>query len=160
MDIFEATTNDNLALIKKALKKESDINTIETEEGEPYLLFAIGERVDLDTIKYLVEYGFDTAITTMEGMGFLDYMVSFGGIEHLRYAVEELGFDVNETQRRSGFLPIMQAACYGQREMVIYLCEHGADLGRRDASDMNVIDYAKKTGQKKMAELLETLQPK
>jgi ankyrin repeat protein len=44
----------------------------------------------------------------------------------MRYIVEELGFDVNARDDQ-GFTPLHFAAARGDREMILYLVEKGAD---------------------------------
>ena len=158
MDIFEIVAQKNLVLIKQALKNIEDIDALEEEEsGEPLLLYAIAKRIDLEELRFFVDYGFDLSVTTMHGMGFFDYIVSYGSLDMVKYAVEELSCDVNKTKRRSGFTPLMQVACYGLKDTVRYLVEKGADKDACDGSGMSVSDYARRTGHKKVVELLSSL---
>jgi ankyrin repeat protein len=64
--------------------------------------------------------------------------------------------DVNSTQRKSGMLPILLASCFNDIEIIELLLENGADINATDASGVSAKDYAKKLGQKRVVEFLDT----
>ena len=159
IDITEAIINDDYLAIKQAIKKGLDLEQIienELNENEESLLFfALHHKCSFDTIKLLVESGIDIEKTDSQGVSFLDEAIVTGSLELVRYLVEEKEMDVNQTERKSGFTPLMQAACYGYTDIVDFLLEKGADIHARDASNLNVIEYTKKLQRKNMQKHLE-----
>ncbi len=160
IDITEAIIHDDYLAIKQAIKKGLDLEQMienELNENEESLLFfALHHKCSFDTIKLLVESGIDIEKTDAQGVSFLDEAIVTGSLELVRYLVDEKGMDVNRTQRKSGFTPLMQAACYGYTQIVDFLLERGADIDARDSSGLNVVEYTKKLQRKKMQKHLES----
>jgi ankyrin repeat protein len=159
IDITEALRNDDYLRIKQAIKNGVDLEQIvenERNENEESLIFyALHHRCSFDTIKLLIESGVDIFKCDEQGVSLLDEAIVTGDLELVRYLVDEKGMDVNKTQRKSGFTPLMQAASYGYTDIVRYLLEKGADIDARDSSNLNVIDYTKKLQRKNMQKFLE-----
>ncbi len=158
-DIVKAIENDDYLGVKQAIKKGADLEQIvenELNENEESLLFyALHRKCSLDTIKLLMESGIDIYKCDAEGVSFLDEAIVTGNLELVRILVEEKGMDVNKTARKSGFTPLMQAACYNYTEIVQFLLDKGADIEARDNADLDVIAYTKKLQRKKMQKFLE-----
>jgi ankyrin repeat protein len=159
IDITEAIINDDYLAIKQAIKKGLDLEQMienELNENEESLLFfALHHKCSFDTIKLLVESGIDIEKTDSQGVSFLDEAIVTGDLELVRYLVDEKGMDVNQTKRKSGFTPLMQAASYGYTDIVDFLLEKGADIHARDSSNLNVIEYTKKLQRRNMQKHLE-----
>jgi ankyrin repeat protein len=159
IDITEALRNDDYLRIKQAIKNGVDLEQIvenERNENEESLIFyALHHRCSFDTVKLLIESGVDIFKCDEQGVSLLDEAIVTGDLELVRYLVDEKGMDVNKTQRKSGFTPLMQAASYGYTDIVRYLLEKGADIDARDSSNLNVIDYTKKLQRKNMQKFLE-----
>jgi len=157
--IVRAVEHDDYVGIKQAIKKGADLEQIvenELNENEESLLFyALHCKCSFDTVKLLIESGVDIERYDDQGVSFLDEAIVTGDLELVRYLVEEKGMDVNATQRRSGFTPLMQAASYGYTDIVAFLLEKGADIEARDSSGLNVLEYTKKLQRKKMQQYLE-----
>ncbi len=160
IDILEALRNDDYMRIKQALKKGVDLEQIVenelNENEEPLLFYALHHKCSFETIKLLVESGADARLCDDQGVSLLDEAIVSGDLELVRYLVEEKGLDVNETRRKSGFTPLMQAASYGYTDIVRYLLEKGADIHARDSSNLTVLEYTKKLQRKNMQKFLET----
>jgi ankyrin repeat protein len=159
IDITEAIINDDYLAIKQAIKKGLDLEQIIenelTENEESLLFFALHHKCSFDTIKLLIESGIDIEKTDTQGVSLLDEAIVTGDLELVRYLVDEKGMDVNQTKRKSGFTPLMQAASYGYTDIVDFLLEKGADIHARDSSNLNVIEYTKKLQRKNMQKHLE-----
>ncbi len=160
IDIIQAIINDDYLAIKKAIKQGVDLNQIvenELNENEESLLyFALHHKCSFETIKLMIENGADIAQVDAQGVSLLDEAIVSGSLELVRYLVEEKGMDVNRTERKSGFTPLMQAAAYGYTDIVDFLLEKGADIHARDSSNLNVIEYTKKLQRKNMQKHLES----
>ena len=63
--------------------------------------------------------------------------------------------DANQTKRKSGLTPVIQAACYGNIDLIKLLVSHGADVNIKDAFNLSAADYARKLQRKKMQKFLE-----
>jgi len=159
IDITEAIIKDDYLAIKQAIKKGLDLEQIvenELNENEESLLFfALHHKCSFDTIKFLIDSGADIHKCDPEGVSLLDEAIVSGSLELVKYLVEEKQMDVNQTKRKSGFTPLMQAACYGYTDIVDFLLGKGADVHARDNCDMNVIEYTKKLQKKNMQKHLE-----
>ena len=159
IDITQAIINDDYLAIKKAIKQGVDLNQIVenelNENDESLLFFALHHKCSFDTIKLMIESGADIEQVDPQGVSLLDEAIVSGSLELVRYLVEEKGMDVNRTQRKSGFTPLMQAAAYGYTDIVDFLLEKGADIHARDSSNLNVIEYTKKLQRKNMQKHLE-----
>ena len=159
IDIVKAIENDDYLGVKQAIKKGADLEQIvenELNENEESLLFyALHRKCSLDIILLLMESGADIYKCDCEGVSFLDEAIVTGNLELVRMLIEEKGMDVNKTVRKSGFTPLMQAACYGYTDIVQFLLDKGADIEARDNADLDVIDYAKKLQRKRMQKFLE-----
>jgi ankyrin repeat protein len=103
----------------------------------------------------MVESGVDINYTDREGVGLLDEAIINGNIEFIEYLLDYKDIDPNITKRKSGMTPLIQAACYGNIELVKILISHGADLNIKDKMNLSAIDYARKLQQKKMQQFLE-----
>ena len=75
-------------------------------------------------------------------------------IEMVEYIIEK-AIDVNKTNRRSRFTPLMAAASYGRAEIAKLLLEHGADKNIVEEKGFNATDFARKMNKKSVLELLE-----
>ena len=158
-NITEAIINDDYLTIKQAIKKGLDLEQIvenELNENEESLLFfALHHKCSFDTIKLLIDSGADIRRCDEQGVSLLDEAIVTGSLELVKYLVEEKQMDVNQTKRKSGFTPLMQAASYGYTDIVDFLLEKGADIHARDNSGLNVLEYTKKLQRKNMQKHLE-----
>ncbi len=150
---LELFKNDDYLGIKKYLKSGGDI--AETNEaGEGVLACALRARCDMDTLMLLVQNGADIFDFDDEGVSVFDIAITYDNLEMVRYIIEK-GRDVNETTRRSGFTPLMAAACYGRVEIAKYLLEQGASQDAKDSKGFTAIDFARKMNKKSILELLD-----
>lgn len=69
-DIFEASKNGNLALVKTLISKDININAFD-ENGSTALQLASGNG-HLDIVKYLVENGVDVKVKDNQGKTAID----------------------------------------------------------------------------------------
>jgi len=158
-NIVQAIEHDDYLGVKQAIKKGVDLEQIvenELNENEESLLFyALHRKCSYDTIMLLIESGIDILRVDDDGVSFLDEAISSGNVDLVRYLVETKGMNVNETKRKSGFTPLMQAACYGYTEIVELLLSHGADIHAKDSSNLDVVGYTRKLQRKTMQKFLE-----
>jgi len=150
---LELFKNDDYIGIKKYIKDGGDI-TETNEIGEGVLACALRARCDMDTLMLLIESGADIFDFDDEGVSVLDIAITYDNLEMVRYIVEN-GRDVNQTTRRSGFTPLMAAACYGRVEILQYLLQQGASQTARDAKGFTAIDFARKMNKKSILALLD-----
>jgi len=164
-ELLEAIKHDSLVKMKKLLTRgdidlsEDVIIGQEYELDEPdetnILFWAIREGASLDAIKLLVEYGVDIAQTDRDGVCALDMAIKFKREDIVEFCIQS-GIDPNSTKRKSGMLPILLASCFRDPSMVDILLQNGVDINATDGRGMSAMDYAKKLGQKKMLEYLES----
>lgn len=150
---IELLKNNDLIGVKKYIKEGADVNE-STETGESVLASALRHGCDFDLVMFLVDNGADIYDFDEEGVGIFDMAVTYNSIDMVKYMISK-GFDVNRTNRKSRFTPLMAAACYGRTEIAKLLIEHGADKNAVDIKGISVIDFARKTNRKSILLLLD-----
>jgi len=162
-ELLLALENDSLVKMRALLEKGVDLEQSiiigeEYELDEPdeigLLFYAIRTHASLDAIKLLLEYGVDLHALDADKLSAIDTAIKFKRKEIVQLCIDNK-MDLNTTQRKSGMLPLLLSACFGDIEMVTLLLENGANLDVSDRSGMSAKDYAKKLGQKKMVEFLD-----
>lgn len=150
---IELLKNNSIINIKKYLKDGADINEA-NESGESVLAMSFRYGCDIDLIMFLIENQADIYDFDNDGVTIFDTAISYNYIEIVKYFIIN-GIDVNETKRRSGFTPLMAAACYGRVEIAQILIENGADKKAIDSKGISVMDFARKMNKKSILSLLE-----
>lgn len=121
---------------------------------------------DVDAMRLLVAHGADPSLKTTEGISALMVLagaghqgddattVPAGRMPALRYLVEELGVNVNETDEIAGsnkkldhastrgYTPIHNAAARGDNEMILYLVSKGARVDLVGKNGVTTVDMA------------------
>ena len=163
--LLEALKHDNLVALKKRLESgEVDLTQeviigaeyeLDEPDEVPLLSFAISSGASLEAIEMLVDAGVDITEVNREGVGALDI-----AIKHKRMDIvalcERHGVDLCTSRRKSGVTPLILAASFNDMEMVTYLLSKGASVEETDNYGMTAAAYAKRLGQKKMLEFLES----
>ena len=127
---LELLERDDYIGIKKYIKDGANIE--ETNDvGESVLACAIRAKCDIDTLMLLIENGSDIFDFDDEGVSIFDMAITYNNIEMFRYLLEK-GVDINITNRRSGFTPLMAAVCYGRNDIIKILIEQGVEQKRVD----------------------------
>ena len=162
-ELLLAIENDSLVRMRVLLEKGVNLNQSiiigeEYELDEPdeigLLFYAIRTHASLDAIKLLLEYGVDLHALDADKLSALDTAIKFKRRDIVQLCIDK-GMDINITQRRSGMLPLLLAACFGDIEIVELLLSHGANIMAQDKSGISAKDYAKKLGQTKMVDFLD-----
>lgn len=150
----EAIEKDSLITIKKMLEEGVNPN-LEIDE-KPLLVFAINQKASMEIIELLIEYGADINYIDEEGVGILDEAISNRNLELVKLLASK-EVDLNETKRNSGFTPLMSASCLGFIDIVKFLLQSGVDISKKDRNNLNALEYAIKTDNKRVVELLKTV---
>ena len=162
--VTEAIENDSIATLKSLVKEGVDLNKPiligEEYELEEYdeispLFYAIRKYASLELIEFLLENGVDLFTPDSDGITALDMAIKFKRKDIIKFCIDK-GFDLNTTTRKSGITPVMLAACFSDTEMMDMLLEGGGEINAADHAGMSPLDYARKLGQKKMQEHLES----
>jgi len=163
--LLEALERDNLVALRKILAGGDVDLSGEVVIGEEYdldepdeiplLFYVIQSGVSLEALELLVEAGMDIHFVNREGLGALDIAIKYRRPDIVRFC-KERGISLSTSRRKSGMTPLMLAAAFNDTEMVEYLLSEGAELNGVDAHGMTALDYARKMGQTKVRELLET----
>ncbi|DAB27385.1 MAG: hypothetical protein A2513_04630 [Sulfurimonas sp. RIFOXYD12_FULL_33_39] len=150
---IELLKNNDFLGVKKYIKDGANLNDA-SENGESVLAFSLRQRCDFDLVMLLIDSGADIYDFDEEGVSIFDMAITYDNIEMVKYLISK-GIDVNFTQRRSKFTPLMAAACYGRVEIAKLLIEHGANKNAVDSKGISVIDFARKTNKKSILTLLD-----
>ncbi|WP_415395775.1 ankyrin repeat domain-containing protein [Sulfurimonas sp. CS5] len=150
---LEFLKNNDFVSVKKYIKDGADVNEA-NESGESVLAFALRSRCDMDLLMLLLENGADIYDFDNEGVSIFDMSITYNNFEMVEYIIEQ-GIDVNFTQRRSRFTPLMAAASYGRIEIAKLLIKHGADQNAVDAKGFSAVDFARKMNKKSVLEVFE-----
>jgi ankyrin repeat protein len=149
---IEALKNNDIEKINILICKGENIND-ENESGESVLAYAIRSHCDFELLMLLIQSGADIYDTDHEGVSIFDMAITYNNIQMTLYFLEK-GIDVNKTHRRSGFTPLMCAACYGRTEIAKILLENGADKEAVDLKGLSATDFARKMNKKSVLTLL------
>jgi ankyrin repeat protein len=164
--LLEAIERDNLVEIRKLLESdEIDMNSevtvgeeydLEEPDEVPLLFYVIMHGISSEAMDLLIAAGLDLSYTNREGLGAIDIAIKYRRPDVVRRC-KEAGISLNESRRKSGMTPLMLAAAFNDVEMVRYLMEEGADVNTVDKYGMTALDYARKMGQGKVKEFLESV---
>ncbi|MCF6339194.1 MAG: ankyrin repeat domain-containing protein [Sulfurimonas sp.] len=151
---IELLKNNNFIGVKKYIKDGADINDASSENEESVLAFALRSMCDDDLIMLLVQNGADIYDFDEEGVSIFEMAITYDNIRIVKHLIDN-GKDVNQTNRRSRFTPLMAAACYGRVEIAKLLIKSGADKEAVDTKGISVTDFARKMNKKSILKLLE-----
>ncbi|MFA6191966.1 MAG: ankyrin repeat domain-containing protein [Sulfurimonas sp.] len=149
---LEILKNSDYLNVKKYIKEGADLNEA-NEAGESVLAFAIRSKCEMDLLMLLIDNGADIFDFDNEGVSIFDMAITYDNIELVKYLIKH-GADVNKTNRRSRFTPLMAASCYGRVEIVKILLEEGANKDAVDIKGFSATDFARKMNKKSILEQL------
>ncbi len=162
--LSETIENDSIAKIKSLIKDGIDLNT-PILIGEEYdlddydeispLFYAIRKYASLEMIEIFLANGIDLYQVDSDGVSAIDMAIKFKRLDIIKFCIDK-GFSLNSTKRKSGITPVMLASCFSNTEMMQILIDGGGDIDSADKYGMSPKDYAKKLGQKKMIEFLDS----
>lgn len=150
---IELLKKNDLVGIKKYIEDGADVNEA-NESGESVLASSLRYRCNFDLVMLLIDSGADILDFDEEGVTIFDMAVTYDNVDVVKFLISK-GMDVNTTQRRSRFTPLMAAVCYGRVEMVEFLIEQGANIEAVDAKGISVTDFARKMNKKTILKLLD-----
>ncbi len=150
---LEYFRNNDYISVKKYIRDGGDMDDT-NDVGESILACAIRARCDFDLLMLLVENGADAFDFDEEGVSIFDIAITYDNIEMVEYLVEQ-GIEVNKTNRRSGFTPLMAAACYGRIEIAKILINCDADQTASDSKGFTAADFARKMNKKSILKILD-----
>lgn len=150
LELFK--TDDYLG-VKKYIKDGADLQEV-NEAGESVLACALRAHCDIELLMLLIDSGADKFDFDDEGVSIFDMAITYNNIEMVNYLIKE-GIDVNQTNRRSGFTPLMAATCYGRNEIIKILIANGVDQSASDAKGFRAVDFARKMNKKSILEILD-----
>jgi len=149
---LEYLKNNDYMSVKKYIRDGADLNDV-NESGESVLACALRAQCDMDLLMLLTDSGADIFEFDDEGVSIFDMAITYGNVEMVKYIIDK-GIDVNKTQRRSRFTPLMCAASYGRTDIVKLLLEHGADKDRVEDKGFSATDFARKMNKISVLEVL------
>jgi len=164
-ELIQALDNDSLIKIKSILDNGIDLSKPviigeEYELDEPdeihIFFYAIRKHCSIEAIELLLEYGIDIFMLDENGISTLDTAIKFKREDIIKLCIKK-GFDLNQSQRKSGIKPLMLTSCFGDIKTAKLLIDNGAEINAKDKSGMSSLDYAKKLGQKKMEKFLKEM---
>ena len=163
--LLEALKHDNLIALKKRLaSKEVDLTQevlmgaeyeLDEPDEVPLLFFAVSSGASREAIEMLIDAGLDITEVNREGVGILDIAIKYKRMDIIELC-EAHGISLCKSRRKSGITPLILAASFNDMEIVTYLLSKGASVKDTDKYGMTAAAYAKRMGQKKMSEFLES----
>ena len=150
---IELLKNNDFLGVKKYIKEGADVNDA-NENGESVLAYAIRQGCDVELLMLLIDNGADVFDFDEEGVSIFDMAITYNNIEMVNYLIEK-GINVNSTNRKSGFTPLMAAVSYGRGKIVKILLDNGANKEASDSKGFKAVDFARKMNKKSILELLE-----
>jgi len=164
--VLQAIENDSIFLLESILKDGYDIKKpivigeeydLEEHDEVSLLSFAIRQYASRELIEMLLSYGVDIYEVNSDGVSSIDVAIKYKRVEIIELCIEK-GIDLNSTKRKSGITPLMLASCFNDIEIAKILIDNGAILDSKDNSGLSAKGYAKRLGQKKMLEFLESIE--
>lgn len=162
--LAKAIEQDSLIQVKQIIDNGVDLSQplvlgseydLDSPDEVGVLFFAIRKHASIELIKLLLEHNVDLLEVDKEGVSSLDVAIKFKRYDVVQLCIDS-GFDLNTTKRKSGITPLMLASCFNDIDMLKLLLENGAKIDNKDKFGMNAIEYARKLGQTKTAEFLES----
>jgi ankyrin repeat protein len=150
---LELFKNSNYIGIKQHIKSGADLSDV-NDFGESVLACAIRSKCDFDLLMLLVDNGADIFDFNDEGVSIFDMAITYNNVEMVRYLIEH-NINVNQTNRRSGFTPLMAAACYGRVEITKILLHNNVNQNAVDSKGFCAADFARKMNKKSVLALLD-----
>jgi ankyrin repeat protein len=150
---LELLKNNDYLNVKKYIKSGASLDET-NDAGESVLACALRAKCDMDLLMLLIESGADIFDFDNEGVSIFDMAITYDTIEIVNYLILN-NININKTTRKSGFTPLMAAACYGRVEIFKILIEQGADQYATDSKGFNTIDFARKMNKKSILEILD-----
>jgi len=145
--------NNDFIAVKRYIKDGANLEET-NESGESILAMSLRYKCDIDLVMLLIENGADIHDFDEEGVSIFEMAITYDNLKIVKYMIEH-GIDVNKTQRRSRFTPLMAATCYGRVEVAKILIENGANKKATDSKGISVIDFARKMNKKSILKLLD-----
>lgn len=149
---IEHLKNNDYLKVQELVQKGEDVNAT-NESGETVLMYAMRSHCDFKILTLLMESGADIYALDNEGVSVFDTAITYNNIAMVNYFLEK-GVDVNKTERKSGFTPLMCASAYGRKDIVKILLDKGADKNASDRQGFSATDFARKMNKKSILELL------
>jgi ankyrin repeat protein len=150
---IDALKRDSLQDIKTLISENEDVNDT-NESGESVLAYALRSHCDFSIIELLIEAGADIYHADDEGVSVFEMAITYNNHKMIELYMKN-GIDVNSTKRKSGFTPLMCAACYGRYDVAKILLENGADKDVTDTRGLSAVDFARKTNKKSILKLFD-----
>lgn len=144
--------NDYLG-VKQYIRSGANIRAA-NESGESVIACALRYGCDFDLLVLLIESGADIFDFDDEGVSIFDMAITYNNIEMVNYLIDKK-INVNKTDRRSGFTPLMAAACYGRVEITKILIKNNVDQNAVDFKGFRAADFARKMNKKSVLALLD-----
>ena len=150
---IEALKKNSLKDVERIIESGEDVNDA-NESGESVLAYALRSHCDFSLLMLLVESGADIYDFDDEGVSIFDMAITYNNVKMVEFFLDK-GIDVNETKRRSGFTPLMCAACYGRNKIVEMLLENEVNKDALDSKGLSATDFARKMNKKSILLLLD-----
>ncbi len=150
---IEHLKNNDLNKVQSLIQDGENVND-SNESGETVLMYATRSHCDSTLLELLLKSGADISAIDHEGVSVFDMAITYNNIAMVNYILDK-GIDVNQTQRKSNFTPLMCASCYGRYEIVELLLKNGADKEATDTKGLTAIDFSRKMNKKSILKLLD-----
>jgi ankyrin repeat protein len=152
MEINQILEMDNVHLLKSFVQSDHRILEKVDEDGNNLLILAFKKGSGDEVIEFLASQidpniGNDTGVTPI-------FIAIQKGRQNWVEKFLELGISPSESERESGFTPLMEAIVSYQDEIAKLLLDHGAEKSLRDRHGLSALDYARKM---RRNDLIETL---
>lgn len=149
---IEYLKSNDYKKVQQLLNSGEDVNAT-NELGESVLMYAIRSHCDYELLMLLVQSGADIYAIDHEGVSVFDMSITYNNVAMVQFFLEK-NIDVNATQRKSGFTPLMCASCYGREEIVQLLLDNSANKDAMDFKGLTATDFARKMNKKSVLKLL------
>jgi ankyrin repeat protein len=152
MEINQLLEMDNLHLLQSFVQSNHRVLETLDEDGNNLLILAFKKNSSDEIIQFLASE-IDPNIGNEVGITPLFIAIQKGRQNWVENFLE-LGISPSETERESGFTPLMEAIVSYQDDIAKLLLEKGAEKKVRDRHGLTALDYARKMRRSDLIDLL------
>jgi len=153
-DIEKILKMDNIHILESMVAGDRNLLKWNDEDENNLLITAFNLNLSDEVVDYLIKR-IDFETTNSLGISPFSIAIRKGRSNWVEYMINR-GIDLNKTERKSNFTPLMEAVTSNRVEIIKTLLDGGADTSLIDSFGFSAVDFARKMKKIEILKLLET----